>query len=75
MMAFTLGNEDPIKMEIARILGIKGITELHIHMALDSITELEVKYFADIDQMGKIAEVMRKYHLVPIKEEKDGNGD
>jgi len=57
-----------IGKQVADALGLERPTDIKIHIPLDDVVLVEVKYFPDKEHMDKLIPILAKYNLVPKKE-------
>ena len=57
----TIGRE--IVLEICEALGLKHVSMLNIHFALNKITTVTAKFYPEVDGIKQIPAIIKKYRL------------
>jgi len=61
-----------IAAEICDALGIKHARSLDIHMGVNELVTCTVKFEAQDTDMAKLPPLLKKFKLVPIEDESEG---
>jgi hypothetical protein len=61
--------KNPVCKEICDVLGLKHVTRLEMTMELGKIVAVNVTYFPELDGVMQFPAILKKYKLVPLKDE------
>ena len=60
-MVFVKGND--IGKEISDIFGLKNVTSIDFHFAVDKIVSVDVKFYPEKEEMEKFMSILKRYEL------------
>ncbi len=66
-----IGDRNKVCKEICDALGLKNCRKLDFHMEADKIVTIEAEMYPEIDGVEQFPAILKKFELVPIKDEKD----
>lgn len=69
-MSTLIGGKSPVCKEICDALGLKHVRKLDIHMAYDKVVTIEAELFPEENGMRQLVSILKKYHLLEVKETK-----